>query len=100
MSILNRPLTEQELADAGIEPAPIAHETFTQLFAVDRGELTILDPFAAAPATPAAPEAEETDEADEAAPPKPKRTWPAVALWVGTLGSTAGALIHFAGGGQ
>jgi hypothetical protein len=66
---------------------------------VHEGQLTILDPFAAAPATPATSEAEETDEADEAAP-KPKRTWPAVALWVGTLGSTIGALSYYAGGGQ
>lgn len=93
MSILNRPLTEQELADVGIEPAPVAHETFTQLFAVDRGDLEVLDPFACSPA--AAHFAEADDEA-----PKPARIGPAVWAWGITMGAAAGALYHFAGGGQ
>ncbi len=37
MSSLTRPLTDKELAAAGIEPAPLAHETFTQVFAVRDG---------------------------------------------------------------
>lgn len=43
MSELTRPLTDEQLAAAGIEPAPIAREAFVQVFAVDRGELTVVD---------------------------------------------------------
>ncbi|MCB8909023.1 hypothetical protein KUG88_02585 [Rhodococcus rhodochrous] len=102
MSILNRPLTEQELAAAGIEPAPIAHETFTQIFAVKEGQLEVLDPFAATPIGAESDQSYEDgkDGEDDDTPPKPKRVWPAVSLWVITLGSAAGAVFHFAGGGQ
>lgn len=94
MSILNRPLTEQELAAAGIEPAPIAHETFTQLFAVDRGQLEILDAFS----TPLADG--EQDEEYEDTPPKFASVTPAVWGWAITMGAAAGALFYAAGGGQ
>lgn len=82
MSILTRKLTERELAAVENEPAPVAHETFTQIFAVDRGELEIVD------------------ETDEATAPTPKRVDLAVWAWVITMGSAAGALIYAAGGGQ
>lgn len=83
MSILTRPLTEHELEAAGIEPAVIAHETFTQMFAVDRGELEIVGE----------PEGDEN-------PPKPKRVGLAVWAWLFTMGSVFGGALHFAGGGQ
>lgn len=97
MSILNRPLTEQELASAGIEPAPIAHETFTQIFVVREGELEVLDPFSA---TPVEVESYEHDEHDEDTPPKPMRLTPAVVVWLGTYAGVIGAIIHYAGGGR
>lgn len=79
MSILNRKLTAEEKAAIENEPTPVADETFTHVFAVDRGEL-IVDP-------------------DDTEPPVPKRVWPAVALWVATLGATVGSVFYFAGGG-
>ena len=82
MSSLTRKLTEHELAAVENEPAPVAHETFTQIFAVDRGELEVLD------------------EDDDATPPKPARIGLAVWVWSITMGSAAGALIYAAGGGQ
>ncbi|MCD5419737.1 MULTISPECIES: hypothetical protein [Rhodococcus] len=105
MSILNRPLTEQELASAGIEPAPIAHETFTQIFAVKEGELEVLDPFSAKPVESES-ESDEHDEdtpptpSDEDTPPKPMRLTPAVVVWLGTYACVIGAIIHYAGGGR
>lgn len=82
MSILTRPLTEHELEAAGLEPAPVAHETFTQMFAVDRGELEVVD----------------EPEDDEA--PKPTRISPAIWVWAVTTGAAFGSLFYFAGGGQ
>ncbi|MGX6513290.1 hypothetical protein [Rhodococcus sp. SJ-2] len=82
MSILTRPLTDAELEAAGIEPAPVAHETFTQMFAVDRGELEIVD------------------DPEDDIPPKPKRISPAVWAWLVTMGAASGALLYAAGGGQ
>lgn len=78
MSILTRPLTDQELADAGIEPAPIAHEAFTQVFAVQDGELEIVD------------------ESDEDTPPAPKRIGPVVWAWAITTGVAFGAITYAA----
>ncbi len=86
MSILTRPLSEQELADAGIEPAPIAHETFSQLFAVDRGELEVLDPFSASPA--------EGQQIDDGTPPAPQRVGPAVWAWGVTMGAATGLIAY------
>lgn len=83
MSILTRPLTEPELEAAGIEPAVIAHETFTQVFAVDRGELEIVD-----------------EPEDEEIPPKPSRISPAVWAWGITMGAAFGGVLYAAGGGQ
>ncbi|MDV2475122.1 hypothetical protein F8M49_21165 [Rhodococcus zopfii] len=78
MSSLTRPLTDKELAAAGIEPAPIAHETFTQVFAVHDGELEVV--------------AEDNDDAEDA-PPASKRITPVVAIWCLTYSSAIGALI-------
>ncbi|UPK64949.1 hypothetical protein MYP14_06245 [Rhodococcus pyridinivorans] len=99
MSILNRPLTEQELADAGIEPAPIAHETFTQIFAVHDGQLEVLDPFAATPIEAESDESDRSDGEDDT-PPKPMGLTPAVVAWIATYGGTIGTLIYLAGGGR
>lgn len=81
MSILTRPLTDAELEAAGIEPAPVAHETFTQVFAVDRGELDVI-------------------EEDDDTPPKAQRIGLAVWAWGITFGAAIGALTYAAGGGQ
>ncbi|WP_371053686.1 hypothetical protein [Rhodococcus gordoniae] len=89
MSILTRKLTERELAAVENEVAPVAHETFSQIFSVDRGELEVLDPFSATP----------TDEVGET-PPNPMRLTPAVVAWLATYGVTIGTLIHYAGGGR
>ncbi|MBH0123657.1 hypothetical protein ACWDUD_01420 [Rhodococcus sp. NPDC003382] len=79
MSILTRPLTDAELKAAGIEPAPIAHETFTQVFAVHDGELEIVD----------------EDKGDDT-PPGPARIGLAVWAWAITFGGAVGALIFAA----
>lgn len=79
MSILTRPLTDDELAAAGIEPAPIAHETFTQVFAVQDGELEIV-----------------TEDTDDEAPPAPTRIGPAVWAWGITFGAAIGTLAYAA----
>ncbi|MCZ4649455.1 hypothetical protein O4106_21780 [Rhodococcus pyridinivorans] len=102
MSILNRPLTEQELAEAGIEPAPIAHETFTQIFAVKEGQLEILDSATATRVDAAPGQSVEDQDAgsDEDTPPNPMRLTPAVVAWIATYGGTIGTLIYLAGGGR
>ncbi|MCK8674289.1 hypothetical protein M1M07_24645 [Rhodococcus sp. HM1] len=84
MSILTRPLTDAELKSAGIEPAPIAHETFTQVFAVHDGELEIVD--------------QATDEVveDDETPPPPTRIGLAVWAWAITFGGAVGALVYAA----
>ncbi|TCN51839.1 hypothetical protein EV641_109230 [Rhodococcus sp. SMB37] len=79
MSILTRPLTEHELEAAGIEPAPVVHETFTQMFTVDRGELEIVD---------------DTEEDD--IPPKPMRIGLAVWVWGLTMGAAFGTVGYLA----
>ena len=89
MSILTRKLTEHELAAVENESTPVAHETFSQIFSVDRGQLEVLDPFSATPA----------DEDDDT-PPNPMRLTPAVVVWLGTYACVIGALIHYAGGGR
>ena len=76
MSILTRPLTERELAAVENEPAPVAHETFTQIFAVDLGDLEIVD--------------EDTDA------PQSTRIEPSVWAWIVSFGSVAGALAYAA----
>lgn len=78
MSILNRPLTERELAIVESEPAAIAHETFTQVFAVDRGELEILD------------------VEDDETPPAPTRIGLAAWAWAISSGAAIGTLIYAA----
>jgi hypothetical protein len=93
MSILSRNLTERELTAVENESTPVAQETFSQIFSVDRGQLEVLDPFSATPAEG------ESDEDDET-PPKPMRLTPAVMAWIATFGGTIGTLIYFAGGGQ
>lgn len=80
MSILTRMLTDDELAAAGIEPAPIAHETFIHVFAVHEGELEIVD------------EGDTVSPADDDTPPAPKRITPAVVVWGLTYSATIGAL--------
>ncbi|KHJ74681.1 hypothetical protein [Rhodococcus sp. Chr-9] len=89
MSILTRKLTEHELAAVENESTPVAHETFSQIFSVDRGQLEVLDPFSATP----------PDEDDET-PPSPMRLTPAVVAWIATYGGTIGTLIYLAGGGR
>lgn len=93
MSILTRKLPEHELTAVENESTPVAHETFSQIFSVDRGQLEVLDPFSVTPA-------EGESDADEDTPPKPMRLTPAVVAWIATFGGTIGALIYFAGGGQ
>lgn len=93
MSILTRKLTERELAAVENESTPVAHEAFSQIFSVDRGQLEVLDPFSATPA-------EGGSDEDEDTPPKPMRLTPAVVAWIATFGGTIGALIYLAGGGQ
>lgn len=78
MSILTRPLTEHELAAVENEPAPVAHETFTQIFSVDLGDLEILD--------------EDTDTDA----PQSTRIEPSVWAWIVSFGSVAGALAYAA----
>ncbi|WP_068166212.1 hypothetical protein [Rhodococcus phenolicus] len=80
MSSLTRPLTDKELAAAGIEPAPLAHETFTQVFAVRDGELDILD--------------EDADDIPEpeTADARPSGTWFALML-AGTFSIVIGAAV-------
>lgn len=79
MSILTRPLTEHELVAVENEPAPVAHETFTQIFSVDLGDLEILD--------------EDTDDDDA---PQSTRVEPSVWAWIVSFGSVAGALAYAA----
>ncbi|MFD6677536.1 hypothetical protein ACFWDA_24645 [Rhodococcus zopfii] len=80
MSSLTRPLTDDELSAAGIEPAPIAHETFTQVFAVQDGELEIVT----------------EDTGNDEAPPEPTRIGPAVWAWGITFGAAIGTLAYAA----
>ena len=84
MSILTRLLTDDELAAAGIEPAPIAHETFIQVFAVHDGELEIVD------------EGDTVSPADDDTPPAPKRIGPVVWAWAITTGVAFGAITYAA----
>lgn len=96
MSILTRKLTEHELATVENEATPVADETFSQIFSVDRGALEVHDAFSATPAEDQATEDEDEDDT----PPKPMRLTPAVVVWMATYGGTIGTLIYLAGGGR
>ncbi|MCD2116766.1 MULTISPECIES: hypothetical protein [Rhodococcus] len=118
MSILTRKLTEHELAAVENEATPVAHETFSQIFSVDRGQLEVLDPFSATIADEgdeyneqadalyaegercADTDADAPSDEDDDTPPKPMGLTPAVVAWIATYGGTIGTLIYLAGGGR